>query len=157
MLNPVRLSKVFLLFAILLSAKPNTKPAEQSNAQKNPCDWAKTQQEMNQCSAEQYRKVDAHLNDVYGKLVHLMEKDLSDDHQRNDLQQMKFDDMAIQKLKAAERAWIHYRDLHCDAARHQIGGGSMSPMVWADCMTNLTDRRIEELKDAYELGDRKLE
>jgi len=116
-----------------------------------------TQQEMNQCSGEQYRKADAQLNSVYTKLVHLMEKDLSEDQQRNDLQQKNFDEMAIQKLRAAEKAWIQYRNLHCDAARHQFEPGSMSPMVWADCMTNTTEHRIEEIKDAYELGDRNLE
>ena len=33
----------------------------------------------------------------------------------------------------------------------------MSPMVWAFCMEKATRHRTEELKDAYENGDRKLE
>jgi uncharacterized protein YecT (DUF1311 family) len=152
-----RFAMIFLLFASLWLTQQSAKSQGERSFEKGPCDWAQTQQEMNQCSGEQYRKADAHLNTVYAKLVRLLEKDLSEDQQRKNTEQVKFDQTAIQKLKTAEKAWIQYRDLHCDAARHQIGGGSMSPMVWADCMTNSTERRIEDLKDAYELGDRKLD
>jgi uncharacterized protein YecT (DUF1311 family) len=156
MLNSLRLATAFLLFAILLSAQ-NTNPAKQSTSQKSPCDWAQTQQEMNQCSGEQYRKADARLNTLYAKLIGLMEKDIAAAKQENDAEEKNYNEAAIQKLRAAEKAWIQYRDLHCDAARYQIGGGSMSPMVWADCMASTTEHRIEDLKNAYESGDRKLE
>jgi uncharacterized protein YecT (DUF1311 family) len=86
-----------------------------------------------------------------------MEKGLATAQQENDEDQKKYESTAIEKLKAAERAWIQYRDLHCDAAEQQIDGGSMSPMVRAECMRETTEHRIQELKHAYELGDVKFE
>jgi len=85
-----------------------------------------------------------------------MQKDLADAEDSKDADLTKYNQQAIEKLKAAEKVWIQYRDLHCDAARHQIMGGSMSPMVWGYCMAETTLDRIKELKSAYEDGDRKL-
>jgi uncharacterized protein YecT (DUF1311 family) len=121
------------------------------------CDQAQSQMELNQCSGQQYRKADDRLNAVYRKALDFMQKDLSDARAHGDADEEKYNLAAIEKLKAADKAWIQYRDLHCDAARHQVGGGSMSPMVWAFCMTGTTQHRIGELKDAYENVDRKLE
>ena len=156
MLNSLRLGMALLLFAISAFVQ-NNKPHVQSSVQKKPCDWARTQQELNECSGEQYRKADARLNALYSKLMGLLEKDLAEAQRKNDADQKNHDETAIQKLKAAERAWIQYRDLHCDAARHQFAGGSMGPMVWADCMAETTEHRVVELKDAYSFGDRQLE
>ena len=121
------------------------------------CDEAKSQMELNQCAGKQYHKADARLNAVYRKVLEFMEKDLSDAQNGKDPEQIKYNQDAIAKLRATEKAWIQYRDLHCDAARHQNEGGSMAPMVWAFCMEQTTTDRIEELKQAYETGDRKLE
>jgi len=62
-----------------------------------------------------------------------------------------------QTLRTIEKTWIQYRDLHCLDARRQYEGGSMAPMVWANCMTTATNHRIEEIKDAYENPDLSLE
>jgi uncharacterized protein YecT (DUF1311 family) len=113
--------------------------------------------EMNQCSGEQYKKADARLNVVYRKALTLLTTDLDKARNRNDNDETKHVEISIQKLKAAERAWIQYRDLHCDAAGHEYEGGSMRPMMWADCMKLTTEHRIADLKEAYEDGDRKLE
>jgi uncharacterized protein YecT (DUF1311 family) len=89
--------------------------------------------------------------------MNMVEKDLAEAQKQSDAERKAYSETVVQKLKAAERAWIQYRDLHCDAARHQYEGGSMSPMVWADCMTTTTDHRIVDLKNAYGSGDRTLE
>jgi uncharacterized protein YecT (DUF1311 family) len=127
------------------------------NGIEHACDWAQSQMELNQCSGEQYHKADQRLNIVYNNALRLMQSDLSDAQQQGDADDVKFNRAAIEKLKAAEKAWIQYRDLHCDAARHEVGGGSMSPMIWGFCMAKTTGDRIEELKQAYETGNRKLE
>jgi uncharacterized protein YecT (DUF1311 family) len=133
------LSIVLLLLAIFGSAQ-NSKQDTEGTLKKVPCEAAKTQLELNECYGEQFRKADAHLNKIYASLL----KQLGSG-------------TATQKLKAAEKAWIQYRDLHCEAARSEFEGGSISPMVWAQCMAGVTDHRIEELKNAYETGERKLE
>jgi uncharacterized protein YecT (DUF1311 family) len=136
-----------------------------SSAQESPklkdahqaCDEAKSQMELNQCAGEQYKKADERLNAVYRRALEFMQKDLAEARERKDADQVKYNQLAIEKLKAAERAWVQYRDLHCEAARHQYEGGSMNPMVWGFCMEQTAGDRIEELKFAYEGGERKLE
>ena len=126
-------------------------------AQANPCDAATTQADMNQCSAEEYRKADAHLNTVYKNLVRLLQKDRGEAAQQSGGEQRKPETPAVQKLRAAQRQWLQYRDLHCGAVRAQYEGGTISPMLWTQCMTETTNHRIEELKHGYEMGDTKLD
>jgi uncharacterized protein YecT (DUF1311 family) len=88
------------------SASTGTQPA-----QANPCGNATTQADMNPCSAEEYRKADAHLNIVYQNLVRLLKKDTGEAQPPSDGQK-KAETLAVQKLRAAQRQWIQYRDLH---------------------------------------------
>jgi uncharacterized protein YecT (DUF1311 family) len=77
-------SVLAILFVLILanvplaqqSAKPEAQPARA-----NPCDNATTQGDMNQCTADEYRKADAHLNIVYKSLVRLLQKDADEPQQ----------------------------------------------------------------------------
>ena len=133
---------VLLAFALCVSAQSSKKEVE-GTPQKGPCDSAMTQLDLDQCYGEQFRRADAHLNKVYASLLKQMQSQKSE--------------TAMQKLKTAEKAWLQYRDLHCEAARYEYEGGSMSPMVWAQCMAMTTEHRIDEIKAAYENGDARLE
>jgi len=144
-------SVVFLTTTLM--AQQTRKPDDPEH----PCVNAMTQMELNQCAGEQYHKADARLNTIYRRLLETMQKDLADARDRKDSDLIKYSEQGIEKLRAAENAWIQYRDLHCEAARHQYEGGSMSPMIWGFCMAETTLDRIRELKSAYEEGDRKLE
>ena len=134
---------IALLFFTAFGSPHSASQRAEETAQKGPCDAAATQLDLNQCYGEQFKNADAHLNKIYSSLV-------------KQLQSVK-NETAVQKLQAAEKAWIRYRDLHCEAARFEFEGGSMSPMVWAQCMAVTTQHRIEEIKAAYETGERKLE
>lgn len=128
-----------LCLAIYGSAQDFRKEAK-GTPQKGPCDAAMTQLYLNQCYGEQFQKADAHVDKLYASF----------------LKQTR-GDTAIQRVKTVEKAWIRYRDLHCEAAKSEVEGGSISPMVWSQCMTMTTEHRIEELKAAYQTGERKLE
>jgi len=82
-----------------------------------------TQADMNQCAAADYRKADAELTRAYRKLEKTPE------------------------LRAAERAWIAYRDAECayEAAPNQ--GGSIAPMVTSMCLAARTRERIAVLRE----------
>ena len=110
----------------------NTMGRAKQKLQSGPCDAARTQLELSQCFGEEFRKADAQLKSLYSTLV----------KQRQGV--------AVEKLKAAQKVWTQYRDLHCEATRDEYEGGSISPMVFAQCMTTTTQHRIEELKAAYE-------
>ncbi len=116
----------------------NVKPLPKQDA--DPCPNAMTQLELNQCAGNEYRKADAHLNAIYSKLMKLLR-----------------DDKEKEVLKRTEKAWIQYRNLHCEEVRPRDGEGSMAPMVWANCMTMLTADRVEEIKALYETPDLSLE
>jgi uncharacterized protein YecT (DUF1311 family) len=156
----MRRSLLVILFVLTLacvgfgpqSASSGTRPA-----QANPCGNATTQADLNQCSAEEYRKADAHLNMVYKKLVRLLQKDTGEALPPSGDGQKKAETLAVQKLGAAQRQWIQYRDLPCGAVKAQYEGGSIAAMQWSACMKETTNHRVEELKHGYETGDVKLE
>src|SRR5882724_10893194 len=110
---------IALLLTYVSSAQHAAKPTLSAANQEGPCDKAMSQMEMNTCSGEQYHKADARLNAVYAKALSLFESDLGDAKGRNDKPQESYERTALDKLKAAERAWLQYRDLHCDAAGQQ--------------------------------------
>ncbi|HJX83584.1 MAG TPA: lysozyme inhibitor LprI family protein [Candidatus Angelobacter sp.] len=134
MLSTIHLTMVVWLW-FTVAVTPNTPQDKSTSPDQNPCARANTQLEINECSADQYRKADARLNSLYAKIAADLQKDQ--------------DKTALDKLRATERAWIQYRDLHCDAARNQFAGGSISPTIWAGCMKMVTEHRIEELQAAY--------
>jgi uncharacterized protein YecT (DUF1311 family) len=143
--------------SLLTITAASAQQTQKANDPEQACTDSMSQMELDQCAGQQYRKADARLNAIYHKAVDFMHADLADAQNEKDADQIKYVQQAIDKLKAAERAWIQYRDLHCEAARHQYEGGSMSPMIWGFCMAKTTLHRIDELKSAYEDGDRKLE
>ena len=153
-------SVLAILFVLILADAPFTQQSAKSEAQPaqaNPCGNATTQADMNQCSAEEYRKADAHLNTVYKNLVRLLQKDAGEAQQPSGSPQKNAETPAVQKLRASQRQWIQYRDLHCSAVKAQYEGGSIAAMQWSACMTETTNHRIEELKHGYEIGDTKLD
>jgi uncharacterized protein YecT (DUF1311 family) len=94
----------------------------------DPCPGEHTQLEVNQCADRQYRKADAELNRVYQQLVRAAGG-------------------ADAKLKAAQLAWLKFRDAECDYEAGRYEGGSMKPMVYSFCLADVTGARTKQLKD----------
>lgn len=95
--------------------------------------FTQTQYEMNEKEANNYKVKDAELNKVYKRLISLLELP-------------KEKEMLIK----AQRNWILYRDAHCAFTESAYEGGSMQPMVYFGCMTEITNQRIKELKALIE-------
>jgi uncharacterized protein YecT (DUF1311 family) len=118
-------------------------PAPRADAQKkkktqggDPCPEAHTQLDMNQCADAQYRKADAELNRAYQQLA-------------------RASGGPDAKLKAAQLAWLKFRDAECDYEASQYEGGSIMPMVYSFCLRDVTAARTKQLRDALkELQDR---
>ncbi len=91
--------------------------------------FSQTQAEMNQTSSAEYQVADKQLNLVYNKLV------------------KKTDAKSKAALLEAEKAWIKYRDLHCKYTCMQYEGGSIYPLMYNTCLTEITKQRTTELKD----------
>lgn len=114
----------------------------QENGGPLDCANAQTQADMNQCAYEDFEKADAELNTVY--------KDAMAAARANDKQAAEMNDNyvgAVEELKKAQRAWIDYRDGHCDGMSREALGGSMQPMLISGCQTGMTQARTKELRE----------
>ena len=102
--------------------------------QKDPCLNKQTQGELNACESEQYGKADVELNRVYQEL----------------LAKYSSHKEFISKLRAAEEAWIKFRDADLDSyyyAKNKLAVyGSAYPMCRAISLTQLTLERTKELR-----------
>ena len=89
-----------------------------------------SQQEMNTEAAENFKKADKELNEVYAKVL------------------ANLDDEAKENLKKAQRAWVAWRDAEADfRADAEARGGSMWPLVLEGIRSRLTKERVKGLKE----------
>lgn len=123
----------YLPLVFLLASLPGF---AQHSARYRACsEKAKTQMEMNACASEEAARADVELNEVYRKV----------------LAQAGKEEEAIAKIKAAERAWITYRDAYMDAMypakNKQAEYGSIYPMEADLLRAKLTQRQVTALKE----------
>lgn len=146
MFNALRLTAALLSLVVVSAVQKNPDISEPKD---NACSGAASQLEMNQCTAGQYHKADERLNKVYADIQADIKKDMQLRTGQGDEKYKAWNQQRLEKLQLAERAWLHYRDLHCEASRYEYEGGSINPAIWADCMRLTTEHRIQELKTAY--------
>jgi len=99
-----------------------------SSAWAADCTNASDQASLNQCTSGDYASQDKRLNQVYG------------DYRARLAPQQK------QQLKAAQLAWIKFRDLSCAFESSGVQGGSAYSMVLSGCLAAKTTTRIDELQ-----------
>jgi len=121
----VLFAAVVLFAANAIAQRPRVKPAQQK---KQPCAGLTTQSEMNRCAEDEYRKTDAELNRVYPQVMSKLEPD----HR--------------ERLKIAQRAWLTFRDAHCDCEAFTFNGGSLQPLSYYFCLNATTKERITQLR-----------
>jgi len=91
---------------------------------------AQDQHTMNRQAEANFEKADAELNKTYRRFL----ADLKDPE-------------AQAKLKAAQRAWIAFRDAQAEfEADQDARGGSMYPMLFYANCADLTRERIKQLR-----------
>lgn len=100
-------------------------------AQEPDCENPQTQLEMTQCAGEEYRVADAELNARYSAAMSRYENN----------------EEARQLLRDAQRAWIRFRDAECDLVTLGVRGGSIEPMIRAQCLQELTETRARQLEE----------
>ena len=115
--------------AILIAIVIATMPAF-AFAQDNCYDKAQDQAALNKCADAAFKKSDEKLNELYRQI----EIRLRDDADTKKL------------LVQAQRDWVRFRDAECDFRTAQAAGGSMMPMLVAQCMNHLTQSRIQDLE-----------
>jgi uncharacterized protein YecT (DUF1311 family) len=120
-----------LVLALLLSAA--------AQAQEQPdCNDPQTQTDMTICAGQAFDAADKKLNEVYQQAIDVAKQ--MDGYLEGDLKG------AEKTLREAQRAWIPYRQKACEAYGFLARGGTLEPMLIAECMTDITQKRIAELE-----------
>ncbi len=132
----------FMIFP-LLSFAQTAKPED------DPCRKIQSQAELNQCTEKKYKAADAQLLKVYQAYLQQLQKNLDAAQTPADKAQST---KTLDDLKAAQLAWINYREAQCKAEADIYAGGSIQPSMYSACMETLTRNRITQLDDTY--GDK---
>ncbi|GEO85595.1 MULTISPECIES: lysozyme inhibitor LprI family protein [Alphaproteobacteria] len=103
------------------------------------CEDAVTQTEMTVCAVQEHEAADKKLNEQWGKT----KKAVAEWDAGLDAEQRG----AVDALMKAQRAWIQYRDGHCDVQGFSVRGGSLEPAIIELCLADLTRKRTAELED----------
>jgi uncharacterized protein YecT (DUF1311 family) len=122
---------VFILLFVLVVAY-----AFGQGKKSDPCASASTQFDLNECWGKEYKAADGTLNQVYRQLV------------------SKLNDEEKAQLKEVESAWLKYRDGNCEFVADEYKGGTMRPMAYAICLTDMTKNRTAELRVQIKDRDR---
>ncbi|TWD51512.1 lysozyme inhibitor LprI family protein [Pseudomonas sp. SJZ131] len=94
------------------------------------CDNATNQGDMNRCAAEQNKAADKELNALYQQIT----------------KRLKDNPDAKKLLVGAQRNWVAFRDSECKFSASGVDGGSVYPLIYRNCTTNLTQQRVEAFK-----------
>lgn len=100
---------------------------------------AQTQAQMNASAAADLRRADAALNAQW-KITYASMK-------REDAQNAPGPKFAYAaNTLASQRAWLRFRDAQCLIESGEAAGGSLQPLVRAQCLTRLTQERTAQLR-----------
>jgi uncharacterized protein YecT (DUF1311 family) len=95
------------------------------------CDNATDQATMNQCAAQQNKAADKELNALYQQIT----------------TRLKSSPDSKKLLIGAQRAWVTFRDAECKFSSAGVEGGSVYPLIYSNCITELTKARVETFKN----------
>jgi uncharacterized protein YecT (DUF1311 family) len=90
------------------------------------CPQARTQVDYNHCLADAAAEADSLLNDRYQQVLRHVGED------------------RVELLRAAQRAWIRFRDAECAFQASEMAGGSGERSLESLCVARLSRQRAEE-------------
>lgn len=96
-----------------------------------PCNKPSSNAEETQCFYRAYHAADQSLNLLYSQVMKALE---ADDQQH---------------LRDAQRLWIQYRDVTCNAEKALYEGGTGGPTTYNACLEATTQQRTKELQTTY--------
>ena len=95
------------------------------------CDNASDQATMNQCAAQQNAAADKELNALYQQIT----------------SRFKGNPDNKKLLVGAQRAWVAFRDAECKFSASGVEGGSVYPLIYSNCTSELTKARVQTFKN----------
>ncbi|WP_432721792.1 lysozyme inhibitor LprI family protein [Jeongeupia wiesaeckerbachi] len=122
---------VYCLLAIMASS-----PAWAGDA----CNCTGAPRNDYEIAKQAYQAADQELNTTYQAALRSIESSISDDRQRQDTRD---------RLKDAQRLWISYRDVDCDAVQSMWRNEPFADYMHLQCETKHTQQRTKEIDTAY--------
>lgn len=110
-----------------------------ATAQDIDCRNTMVQMELNQCAADEWEVADARLNEAYQNAMAMVKA--------WDARLPAAERGGAEALRAAQRAWIVFRDQGCAAEGYAMKGGSAEPLVLYGCLRSVTLDRARQLED----------
>ena len=107
------------------------------------CNNEDTTLEMPECARIDYQRTDADLNQQWQLALvaaQQFDRENADSIRRGQMRSLQ------NALRTAQRAWIVYRDTHCDAeARNYNSASSTHHLILNICLRKLTEMRTQQL------------
>ncbi len=94
----------------------------------NPCEGEETQNNMNACAEQEWRRADTELNATWKELLGHMDRDTKTE------------------LRKVQAIWLKFRDAQAAFEVLPWEGGSIVPMIQFGCLKRLTEERTGHLK-----------
>lgn len=126
MINKIAIA--FLAGFLTFPGVNNSEIPENHIAQGIQCNRSGSTAEMKKCADDDYRVADRKLNQVYQQLT------------------PKIQGEEKQRLIAAQRAWIQFRDTSCKFESAEALGGTLEGLLFTNCLTKMTTNRTAELQ-----------
>ena len=101
-------------------------------AQQPNCKSPQTTLDMNTCSSQELKAADTKLNQLYQQLL------------------PKINSKQQQRLTAAQRTWIKFRDETCDYEAGHFEGGTVAAPIYVSCKARVTQQRVKDLEGYLE-------
>jgi uncharacterized protein YecT (DUF1311 family) len=116
--------------------------APAAQAQTIDCANASSTVEMNFCADRDFQAADKALNEAYeAALASTKTRELEKPYDAKSFEAA---------MRAAQRAWIAYRDADCkDLTAQEWSGGTGTTSAVLGCMTEKTMQRTKDLKERY--------
>ena len=129
------------LLVLAQDARSNGEEHSDSPEHATMCDEARTQMQINTCAAGEFDAADAALNAQWQETMAVMRR-LDGDGPATDGQPGY-----VETMRAAQRAWITFRDQHCLAESFLGRGGSIQASLEHTCKAYLTQQRTFQLSE----------
>ena len=114
--------------------QPQPNSTADAIAQRDPCNNATTQQQINACTQQKAQAADRQLNQTYKRLITGLN------------QQQRA------TLEKSQVAWIQFKDATCAYEKSRFTGGSIAPSVYSMCLERLTRQRTTDLENYLKEG-----
>jgi uncharacterized protein YecT (DUF1311 family) len=134
---------------LLALAFQSSTAALDAEARENHCNDPQNQAEMNICAGIDFQRADNDLNAAYRVVIAAARANDREFRAMGTTGDTRPGYEAV--LRAAQRAWVTYREQHCTwTGYNEARGGSMEAMIYGGCMATVTRARIEELRGSQQ-------